>query len=302
MFFRCPNLVFVKVIRHLSLLAILVSSVSIKAQEIIQLPFESIKNVTWENPERQFYSTSWETEVVTNVAKPSMEVFRPTDQNVGTALIVAPGGGLYGLSINSEGNHVAKWLNAKGVTVFVLRYRLVPTGEDGSKEINELFESNPDEMYRQVDKVLPFSIQDGLNAIKYVRENATQYDINPDRIGFMGFSAGGAVTMGVGYSYDDESRPNFLIPVYPWTDVIAVEKPRADVPPTLIICATDDPLGLASGSTQLYTSLFENKKNVALHMYARGGHGFGMKKQGLPSDKWIERFYDWATSEQLISQ
>lgn len=273
-----------------------------KAQEVIQLPHDKAENIIWPNQEKQYYSESWETQVVTNVSTPSMEVFRPSGANSGTALIVAPGGGLYGLSINSEGNDVATWLNAKGVTVFVLRYRLVPTGDDGAKEIGEIWGSDPDEMYRRVAKVLPYSIQDGLSAIQYVRENASKYDINPEKIGFMGFSAGGAVTMGVGYEYETSSKPNFLVPVYPWTDVMPVKPPKSDAPPTLIVCATDDPLGLAKGATELYNSLFDQKKNVALHMYAKGGHGFGMKNQGLPSDTWIERFYDWATSEQIISE
>jgi acetyl esterase/lipase len=103
------------------------------------------------------------------------------------------------------------------------------------------------------------------------------------------------------YNYDEKNRPDFLVPVYAWTDVIAVKEPRINVPPTLLICATDDPLGLAKGSIALYESLRKSGKSVALHMYAKGGHGFGMKKQGLPSDNWIQRFYEWAVSERLTT-
>jgi acetyl esterase/lipase len=270
------------------------------AQEIIKLPNTGGENITWENPEREYFSEIWQTQVVTNVSKPTMQVFKPhKENNSGTAVIVAPGGGLYAHSINSEGNDVGRWLAEKGITVFVLKYRLVPTGEDGVKEISDLGASNPKKIGEEVAKVLPLSIQDGLNAISHVRENAKTYNINPAKIGFMGFSAGGAVTMGVGYSYEEKNRPNFLVPVYAWTDVIAVKEPKTDVPPTLLICATDDPLGLAKGSIELYESLRKSGKSVALHMYAKGGHGFGMKKQGLPSDNWIQRFYDWSVSEGI---
>ena len=270
------------------------------AQEIVELPNTDTKGVVWKNPEKQYFTKIWDTEVVTNVSKPTMQVFRPSSEtNNGTAIVVAPGGALYALSIENEGNLVGKWLAEKGITAFVLKYRLVPTGEDGVAEVSELI-TNPQKMVEEVAKVLPYSIQDGLNAVTYVRENAGKYGLDPNKIGFMGFSAGGAVTMGVGYGYDPNNRPNFLVPVYPWTDVITVKKPKKDVPPTLIICATDDPLGLAKGSIELYESLEKEGKSVALQMYAKGGHGFGMRKQGLPSDHWIERFYEWSLAQALV--
>lgn len=278
----------------------LICSLSIFSQEMVSLPMNEVEGVTWPNPEKEYFSEAWDTKVVTNVAKPTMQVFRPSQEtNTGTSVIIAPGGGLYGLSIDSEGNDVAKWLNKKGITAFVLRYRLVPTGDDGTAEIGEVWKNNPEEMYRKVAQVIPYSIEDGLNAISHVRKNALKYDINPKKIGFMGFSAGGAVTMGVGYNYEKNNRPDFLAPIYPWTDVMSVQKPKPDVPPMLIICASDDPIGLAKGATELYLSMFEASKPVGLHMYTKGGHGFGMRKNGLPSDKWIERFYEWAIAQGL---
>ncbi|WP_425236317.1 alpha/beta hydrolase [Ulvibacterium sp.] len=270
------------------------------AQEIVELAHENPRDISWKGPEKQYYSKIWDNEVVTNVSVPTMRVFRPESPN-GTSVIVAPGGGLYALSILSEGNHVAEWLNKKGITAFVLKYRLVPTGEDGVKEITDLGNSNPMEIGRQVQPVLPLSIADGLTAIAYVRKNAKKYAIDPDKIGFMGFSAGGAVTMGVGYNYTEANRPDFLVPVYPWTTVLPPNDPPSDAPPMLIVCATDDPLGLASGSIELYSKWFSAKKPVGLHMYAKGGHGFGMKEQGLPSDSWIQRFYDWSVAEGITA-
>lgn len=271
------------------------------SQEIIELPNNGNNEVVWENKEREYFSEIWQTQVVTNVSKPTMQVFKPTNNtNTGVAVIVAPGGALYAHSINSEGNDVGKWLAEKGITAFVLKYRLVPTGKDGVAEVSKLSNTNPQKIGEEVAKVLPLSIDDGLNAISYVRENANAYGINSSKIGFMGFSAGGAVTMGVGYGYTSKNKPNFLVPIYPWTDVIEVKTPKKDVPPTLIICATDDPLGLAKGTITLYESLRKSGKSVALHMYSKGGHGFGMRTQNLPSDKWIQRFYEWAIAEEII--
>jgi acetyl esterase/lipase len=274
----------------------------LNAQEIIKLPNTETPPVTWETAENEYFSNIWNTQVVTNVSEPTMQVFRPKDEiNNGTSVIVAPGGGLFALSINSEGNDVAKWLNEKGITAFVLKYRLVPTGEDAVAEIENDASKEPEKFMERVTTVLPYSIKDGLNAVKHVRENADTYGINPNKIGFMGFSAGGAVTVGVGYNYTEESKPNFLVPVYYWSSVVPLEKPKEDAPPMFLVCASDDPLGLAPGTIALYSSWHEAGKTVALHMYSKGGHGFGMRKQGLPSDSWIERFYDWSKTQDLVS-
>lgn len=270
----------------------------VSAQEIITIPHEKAEGTTWQGDEKAYFSEIWQNDVVTNVSVPTMEVFRPERPN-GTAVIIAPGGGLYALSITSEGTDVAKWLNEKGITAFVLKYRLVPTGEDGVKEITEDGAKNTAIIGQRVMPVLPYSYADGLSAIAYVRENAESFKIDSKKIGFMGFSAGGAVTLGVAYNYTAANRPDFLVPVYAWTLVMPIQKVPADAPPMLVICASDDPLGLAPGSIELYSSWLQANKPVGLHMYAKGGHGFGMKKQDLPSDNWIERFYDWSVAEDI---
>ncbi len=269
--------------------------------EIVSLPYTTIPGVNWEGGEKEYHSNIWNTPVVTNVSAPTLEVFLPKNQGNGTSVIIAPGGGLYAHSIASEGSTVAKWLNEKGITAFVLKYRLVPTGEDGVAEITELSQTNPNKIEEEVSKVLPYSIKDGLQAINHVRGNAKKYGIDPSKIGFMGFSAGGAVTMGVSYTYDNTNRPNFLVPVYAWTTAMAVQKPKDDAPPMFIVCATDDPLGLAKGSLELYTSMFDAGKSVALHMFAKGGHGFGAKTQGLPADQWLRNFYEWTLGQGITT-
>ena len=272
------------------------------AQEIVQLPFENAENIEWKESEKQYFSKIWDTEVITNVSKPSLTIFKADPKlNTGTSVIIAPGGGLYALSIESEGVQVAKWLSKKGITAFVLKYRLVPTGEDAVAEYSKLSQKDPTKVHEKVAEVIAYSIADGLEAIKFVRNNAKKLDIDPNKIGFMGFSAGGAVTMGVAYSFSKENRPDFLVPVYAWTIVMPVQIPKNDSPPMIVICASDDPLGLAPGSIELYNSWYKAKLNVALHMYSKGGHGFGMKNQGFPSDSWIDRFYDWSVIEGLTN-
>jgi acetyl esterase/lipase len=268
------------------------------AQEIIQIPHEKAKGITWEGGEKEYFSKRWQTEVVTNVSVPTMEVFRPENPN-GVSVVIAPGGALYALGIKNEGTDVAKRLNQQGVTAFVLKYRLIPTGEDGVQESANDGATSFDRISARVLPVLPYSYADGLAAIKHVRENAESFKIDPKKIGFMGFSAGGAVTMGVAYNYTETNRPDFLVPVYAWTLVMPVQEVPEDAPPMFVICASDDPLGLASGSIELYSSWLKANKPVGLQMYAKGGHGFGMKKQGLPSDTWIERFHDWSVAQGI---
>ena len=268
------------------------------AQEFIEIPYEKSKTVKWENEERQYFSDIWNTEVVTNVSVPTLQVFQPEKPN-GASVIIAPGGALYAHSINSEGRNVAKWLADKGITAFVLKYRLVPTGKDAVQEVSDDGKNNPARIAERVAPVLPLSVADGLSAISYVRQNAEKYQLDPNKIGFMGFSAGGAVTMGVAYNYTEDNRPNFIVPVYAWTSAYPVQEAPENAPDLLVICASDDPLGLAPGSIEIYNSWLKAGYIPELHMYAKGGHGFGMKKQGLPSDNWIQRFYDWSVAQGI---
>ena len=138
-------------------LILLSCTTSAVSQEIIQLPYSNdALEVEWKSDEKNYFSELWQSQVVTNVSVPTMEVFRPKAKIAnGTSVIIAPGGGLFALSIESEGNQVAKWLNQKGITAFVLKYRLAPTGEDGAKELSELGASDPAEIGKRVAPILP---------------------------------------------------------------------------------------------------------------------------------------------------
>lgn len=289
-----------KIILGLILISCTAFSQKIKT---VKLPYIKAKNVKWKGCEQHYFSKNWKSNVITNVSKPTIDIYQPEKRiSNGTTVIIAPGGALYALSMKNEGTQVAQWLNNKGITAVILKYRLVPTNsKDGIAEFKKLKKENPDAIQTNVSKVIPYSINDGLAAIAYMRTNAKKYNIDPQKIGFMGFSAGGAVTLGVGYNYTSKSRPNFLVPVYPWTTKYPVQKPKKDAPPIIVFCASNDPLKLAMGSIDIYTSYKKEGKDAELHMYKTGSHGFGLKTLNLQSDTWIERFYDWAINQQLIT-
>lgn len=269
------------------------------AQEIITLPHKAPEGVVWKGGEKAYFSEDWNTDVICNVSLPSMQVFKPSNPN-GTSVVIAPGGGFYALSIRSEGTMVGEWLAERGVTAFVLKYRLIPTENDGVKEFTQDGQKDIKLVEKKVGAVLPYAIKDALEAIHYVRENADSYNLDPQKIGLMGFSAGGAVVMGSAYNYTSKNRPNFLIPVYAWTRVFDVEKAPSDAPPICVVCSSDDPLGLAPGSIEIYSAWHSDDKSASLHMYAKGGHGFGMRTQGLPSDHWIERVHEWMQGQGIL--
>ena len=257
---------------------------------------------SWNWDEADNDNNLWKTKVVYNVTKPTLTVFVPeADKANGTAVIIAPGGGFHALSINSEGLDVAKWLVEKGITCFVLKYRLVhvlsndPTAELAGKMGKKEFDDD-------VNKVMPLVIADGKNAIAWVRRHATEYKIEANRVGIMGFSAGGTVASSTLFGYTKENRPDFAAPIYPFLPSTMIGSVANDAPPIFIVTATDDGLGLAPHSIDLYNKWLSTKHDAELHMYARGNHGFGMRKQNLPTDNWIERFYEWLGVQGLLTK
>jgi acetyl esterase/lipase len=244
-------------------------------------------------PEKQYFSKAWNTDVVTNVTKPSLTVFKPASGTAnGSAIVIAPGGGFMALSIESEGNQVARWLAARGMTAFVLKYRLAHTGEDATQEFQTAY-ADRQKFGQMIGAVVPMSIADGIAAVGFVRKHASDWGIDPNKVGIVGFSAGGTVTLGTAVQYTPESRPAFVAPIYASASRVADLKVPADAPPMFIAAATDDQLKLAPDSIAIYQAWAGAGKPVELHMYSKGGHGFGMRKQGTPSDQWIDRFGDW---------
>ncbi|MGC1482507.1 MAG: alpha/beta hydrolase [Candidatus Acidiferrum sp.] len=264
------------------------------AQDVIPLYPGTPPGSTQENyPEKAYFSKSWNTEVVANVTKPTLTVFKPSPElKNGTAIVICPGGGFMALSIASEGTDVAKYLAAKGVTAFVLKYRLAHTGEDATAEFTALYADR--QKFRDIlEKVVPLSIADGLAAVAYVRQHASEWGVSPDRVGIIGFSAGGTVAAGVAFRYAPDGRPAFAALIYAAGSTFKDSPVPTDAPPLFVAAATDDNLGLAPDSVALYEKWTSAHKPAELHMYAKGGHGFGMRTQHIPTDHWIDRFSDW---------
>lgn len=254
----------------------------------------------WSQTEKEIPMTVRGGPVVCNVVNPTLTVVRPDPAVAnGTAVVICPGGGFFLLSINSEGMDVARWLAQKGITCFVLKYRLVET-KTGDPAQELMSRGNIDPI---VKPIVPLAVADGQAAVGYIRKHAAKYKVNPQRIGIMGFSAGGTVASSVGFNYTQETRPDFVAPIYlaySWT--IKDKGVPSDAPPMFILAATDDPLGLASHSLDLYRDWTALKKPAELHLLAKGGHGFGMNKQNQPTDSWIERFADWLQFQGLLKK
>ncbi len=280
------------VVRTLCVVVLLATLVT--AQDVIPLYPGTAPGSTAESyPEKEYFSKLWNTEVVANVTKPSLEVFKPAPElRNGTAVVVCPGGGFMALSITSEGTDVAKFLAERGVTAFVLKYRIAHTGEDATEEFTAMLEDKQ-KFHEMLGKILPLTVADGLAAVTYVRQHASDWGVSADRVGIIGFSAGGAVTAGVALQYKPEGRPAFVAPIYAGGETFKDLPVPADAPPMFVAAATDDSLGLAPESIALYVRWIGAHKSAELHMYAKGGHGFGMHKQNLPTDHWIDRFAEW---------
>lgn len=240
--------------------------------------------------------------ILYNVSQPSLEIYEPpAGTSSGTAVIIAPGGGFYFLSINNEGRAVAKWLTAKGITCFVLRYRLARSAsDDPGSELGKLLGTK--EFQQTTEKIIPLAVADGKAAIAWVRNHAKEYQLNPQRIGIMGFSAGGTVAAASLFNFTAENKPNFVAPVYPFFPAEMIGNANAGAPPLFIAVASDDNLNLAPHSIALYNKWLAAKLPVELHAYAKGGHGFGMRRQNLPGDGWIERFADWLSMQGLLTK
>ena len=250
-------------------------------------------------------------QMVRNVVTPTLTVYKPDPVKAnGTAMIVAPGGGFLFLSWQTEGTEVAEWLASRGVTAFLLKYRLTDSGstrEEFQKAMMALFSSisaasKPENAGKPggdisrseaMTGISGLGQDDGRQAIRIVRERAAEWGIDPHKIGIMGFSAGGMVTLGPLLQHDAECRPDFAAPIYtPWTD----SPVPADAPPVFILVAGDDRM-TEPGSIRMYSAWKAAGKDAELHVYSKGGHGFGMQKKGLPVDSWIERLFDWMQSK-----
>jgi acetyl esterase/lipase len=252
----------------------------------------------WKHTERQVKTESGWPRMIFNVAQPTLTVFQPPVGSAnGTGVVICPGGGFCMLAIDHEGYDVARHLTAKGVTCFVLKYRLLPCETE-----NPMQEASSGGNFQEkVAPIIKLALADGLAAMAHVRTHAQDYGVHPDRIGIMGFSAGGTVAASVAYNYTAQTRPDFVAPVYGAHDLaIKGDGVRGDAPPLFVVAASDDQFGLVPQSVAMYQAWMAAKRPAELHVYAKGGHGFGMNKQNLPCDTWADRFADWLQMQGLL--
>jgi acetyl esterase/lipase len=252
-----------------------------------------------EENSRKQKSGRGEITIISNVTQPTLTVFLPPkEKNTGAAVVICPGGGYNILAWDLEGEEVATWLNSIGVTGIILKYRVPRRPGDDKK----------------LPPVAP--LLDAQRALSLVRSKADEFGIDPKRIGILGFSAGGhlAASASVGFgkrSYDPiddvdkvSCRPDFAILIYPayLTDTESppvVQRVPKDAPPMFLAHAGDDPVTVES-STQLYEALKKVGVRADLHVYARGGHGFGLRPSDLPCSRWPQRCEEWLRSEGLL--
>jgi len=238
--------------------------------------------------------------VVTNVQDATLTVYRPDPSKAnGTAVIVAPGGAFHMLSIENEGEAVAQWLNAQGVTAFVLRYRLLKTGGDLPFAMLRYMTNLP-ELSKAVEPLRPLATADGEQAVRYVRANAARYGVKPNRVGLMGFSAGGAVTVWTMLANKADARPDFAAAIYPGLLPDPIVAPKKATP--LFVAVADDDKISRGDSARLDAAWRAAGARSQFVTFANGGHGFGMKRQDKPSDVWTDRMQAWMNSLGVLKK
>jgi len=258
------------------------------------------ENWTWSETESD--KNIYHSNAIFNISRPTLTVYLPDSSHAptGTAVIVCPGGGFHSLSIMQEGYGVVKWLQSKGITAFLLKYRLMHIrGSDPYQQENEDRTRKAADTERAA--VADMAIADGRQALAYVRTHAADYGIDPKRIGIIGFSAGGVISLATAYDATPENRPDFIGFVYGGITPATLQAPvPADAPPLFIAAASDDQYDLQLIAVKVYTIWVTAKRVAEMHIYAKGGHGFGLRKQNLPTDSWTDRFLEFLTQQGLL--
>lgn len=250
--------------------------------------------------------------IVANVSQPTLTPFLPDPAIAnGTAVIIAPGGALRILGIDNNGTLVARWLNERGIAAFVLKYRTLqvdpaapppsPPASPGPRRELDIVNANanPAPDNAALAEVLDMAVQDTLRAMALVRSRAEEWRIAPERVGLMGFSAGGGVIIGAMLAATEPEMPAFMASLYgpALQDVFL-----PDYAPPLFIAVGNDHFNVTNGCLALFTTWKAAGIPAELHVYDQVSAGFGMRPTGLPVDGWIERFHDWLVAANLVKQ
>jgi acetyl esterase/lipase len=240
--------------------------------------------------------------LVTNVTKPTLTVYpAPKNTNTGVAMLICPGGGYHNLFWDLHGEEVAGWLNSIGVTGIILKYRC------------------PRRPGEEKTEPAPGPLQDAQRAVSLVRSKAKEWGIDPNKIGMVGFSAGGHLAGATATHFDKRRyepqddidkiscRPDFAIMLYSGylkakdrDELAPGMRVPAGTPPILLVHASDDPVSPVEHSVIMYLALKRAGVPTEMHLYATGGHPFGVRQRGLPCDTWPARCEDWLRSLGLL--
>jgi acetyl esterase/lipase len=217
------------------------------------------------------------------VVTPTLTAYFPDSvMATGAAVIIAPGGAFRGVTIGLEGMNVARWFQRRGVAAFVLKYRVLDHHAPGNASLS-------------IDSAGRFAIADGVQALRVVRRHADEWRIDRHRVGFLGFSAGGMLVANVLVQPDAAARPDFAVLVYGAPFGTMPRIPR-ELPPTLLVWADDDPIARPA-MTRFRDALTAAAAHADVQVYDRGGHGFGMQRQGTSSDRWMDDLSIWLTRQ-----
>jgi acetyl esterase/lipase len=241
---------------------------------------------------------------VENVSQPTITVYPPKGKNTGAAVMVYPGGGYEILAIDLEGTEICDWLTSKGITAVLLKYRVPFTGPHWDKKLK-----------RQVYPKAPMAQEDAQRALGLVRFHAAEWHINPNKIGVLGFSAGGHLVADISVHFEKRSypivdeadkvscRPDFAAALYPghlWIDEEKFElnpdianNINSKTPPTFLLQAEDDYVDNVNQALVYYIGLKNAKVPVEMHLYAHGGHAFGLRRTKLPITGWPQLVETW---------
>jgi acetyl esterase/lipase len=240
---------------------------------------------------------------VYNVVTPTLLPYLPDPaQATGTGIIVAPGGGFAYLAFDKEGTQAAQWLAGHGIAAFVLKYRVTEAPPQGAAPAARgagapAARGGQARGSSSLDESGKYGIADGIQAVKALRQRASEFGIKADRIGVLGFSAGAMVASGTLLLSEEGNRPNFVAPIYGGPFGVMPPIPKG-LPPVFMAWAVNDSLaGPVAGA--LYEQLKKAGYAPEVHIFSAGGHGFGMDRRGTTSDHWIDGFYYWLEVQGL---
>lgn len=283
----------------LPLLLLCAAKAAPPAHEVVRIwPGAAPGTEDWKAPEEQADATIppiGKIHVITNVTVPTLTVFRPaTGKANGTAMVVLPGGSFRALAWDVDGLETARWLASEGITAFVLKYRVRPP------QPGESFGESLEDFAKATKGRRAIAVADAEQSIRFVRSHARNYGVIPTRVGIAGFSAGAMATVETALTRDAGARPNFAVAMY--GAALTPQTPGPEAPPLFIGAAQDDPQLPAINSAEIFERWTRANRPAELHIYEKGGHGFGFRTHHDTSDTWPAALHSWLQSRGYLAK